>query len=44
MSFIIKNISGTILVEFNHEGVKHSLVVDSLNEVIPSINEVLNEA
>jgi len=44
MSFIIKNISGAIVVEFNHEGVKHSLVVDSLNEVIPSINEVLNEA
>jgi len=42
MSFIIKKISGAIVVEFNHEGVKHSLVVDSLNEVIYSVDEFIN--
>jgi len=42
MSFIIKNISGAIVVEFNLEGVKHSLLVDSLQEVIPSIEEFIN--
>jgi hypothetical protein len=44
MSFIIKKINQKILVEFNLEGIKSSMVLDSILEVIPSLEEIRNGA
>ena len=44
MSFIIKKLNNQILVEFNLEGIKSSMVLDSIKEVIPSLEEIRNGA
>jgi hypothetical protein len=40
MSFMIKKLNNQILVEFNLEGIRSSMVLDSILEVIPSLEAI----
>jgi hypothetical protein len=44
MSFMIKKLNNQILVEFNLEGIRSSMVLDSILEVIPSLEAIRNGA